>query len=88
MRPNPALPLMTALLLVTPLSHAQNASPAEASRAGTFKQVQGEAWIGSPGTQATQRRSPQPGNTLCYRVTYPTRRAGLGKSPSCNRLHR
>lgn len=64
MRLNPALPLMTALLLVTPLSHAQNASPAEASRAGTFKQVQGEAWIGSPGTQATQRRAPQPGDGL------------------------
>lgn len=55
------LPLMSALLLTVSLSHAQSAVPAEAPsvapRAGTFKQVQGEAWVGT----GPQRRTPQSG---------------------------
>ena len=56
--------LTMALLLAAPLSHAQNAAPAEAPRAGTFKQVQGETWIGGATADATQRRTPQPGDGL------------------------
>ncbi len=64
MRLTPALSLIAALLLAAPASHAQTAAAAEPVRAGTFKQVQGEAWVGSPGGQATQRRTPQPGDGL------------------------
>ena len=63
-----SLPLTMALLLAAPLSHAQNAAPAEAPRAGTFKQVQGETWVGNatttPQTTTAQRRTPQPGDGL------------------------
>lgn len=62
-----SLPLTMALLMAAPLSHAQNAAPAEAPRAGTFKQVQGETWVGNAtGTTTTtaQRRAPQPGDGL------------------------
>jgi hypothetical protein len=62
-----SLPLTMALLLAAPLSHAQSAAPAEAPRAGTFKQVQGETWVGNAtGTTTTtaQRRTPQPGDGL------------------------
>jgi hypothetical protein len=53
-----------ALLLATPLGHAQSAAPAEPARAGTFKQVQGEAWVGSQDAGNAQRRTPQPGDGL------------------------
>ena len=61
-----SLPLTMALLLAAPLSHAQNAA-AEAPRAGTFKQVQGETWVGNATgttTNTAQRRAPQPGDGL------------------------
>lgn len=64
MRLSPTLPLTLALMLAAPLGHAQTPAPAEAPRAGTFKQVQGETWIGQPGAPATQRRTPQPGDGL------------------------
>ncbi len=64
MRLPPTLHLLLALLLAAPLSHAQTAAPAEAPRAGTFKQVQGEAWVGSAATPVAQRRAPQPGDGL------------------------
>lgn len=60
------LPLTMALLLAVPLVQAQTTAPAapaataEAVRAGTFKQVQGQTWIGT----ADQRRTPQPGDGL------------------------
>lgn len=44
--------VVIALLGFSLQSHSQTAAPAEAVRAGTFKQVQGEAWVGS----AAQRR--------------------------------
>ncbi len=56
--------LTMALLLAAPLSHAQNAAPAEVPRAGTFKQVQGETWVGDATANAAQRRTPQPGDGL------------------------
>ena len=63
-----SLPLTMALLLAAPLSHAQNAAPAEVPRAGTFKQVQGETWVGNATgttTNTAQRRATQPGDGLC-----------------------
>lgn len=65
MRLTPVLPLLTALLLAAPASHAQTTTAAtEPGRAGTFKQVQGETWVGNPGASSTQRRTPQPGDGL------------------------
>ncbi len=58
------LPLIAVSMLTVSLSHAQSATPAASSptapRAGTFKQVQGEAWVGT----GPQRRTPQPGEGL------------------------
>ncbi len=56
------LPLSMSLLLAVPWCLAQTAAPAspEAPRVGTFKQVQGEAWIGV----ASTRRTPTPGDGL------------------------
>lgn len=64
MRLNPVLPLISALLLAAPASHAQTPAAVEPVRAGTFKQVQGEAWVGNPDAQASQRRAAQPGDGL------------------------
>lgn len=57
-----ALPLSMLLLLAAPWCLAQTAAPAlaDAPRVGTFKQVQGEAWIGP--TDA--RQAPTPGDGL------------------------
>ena len=57
-----ALPVSISLLLAAPWSLAQSAAPAlpEAQRVGTFKQVQGETWIGV----ASARRTPTPGDGL------------------------
>lgn len=56
-----ALPLWISLLPATPWCLAQTAAPAtDLQRAGTFKQVQGETWIGA----ADARRAPTPGDGL------------------------
>jgi hypothetical protein len=56
-----ALPLSISLLLVAPWCIAQTAATAtDAPRVGTFKQVQGETWIGA----AETRRAPTPGDGL------------------------
>lgn len=62
MRLSLALPLSISLLLATPWAMAQSAAPApfDAQRVGTFKQVQGETWIGA----ADARRAPTPGEGL------------------------
>ncbi len=61
MRLPSALPLLISLLLAAPWCRAQTAAPAaEAPRVGTFKQVQGETWIGN----ADARRAPTPGDGL------------------------
>lgn len=61
MRLSLALSLSIPLLLAAPWSLAQTATPAtEVQRVGTFKQVQGEAWIGV----ADARRAPTPGDGL------------------------
>lgn len=49
--------LVVALLSFSFHAHSQTATVAEVVRAGTFKQVQGEAWVGS----ATERRPATPG---------------------------
>lgn len=61
------LPLLTALMWSASLCHAQTAPvpaapPGEQAspRAGTFKQVQGDTWVGTAAT----RRAPQPGDGL------------------------
>lgn len=63
-----SLSLLTALLLSLPAAQAQTTTPtgtvtaaatAGAARAGTFKQVQGEAWVGT-----NIRSTPQPGDGL------------------------
>ena len=63
MKTPPLLPLVLALLL--PLGAAQAQTPpappgTDTARAGTFKQVQGETWIGP----ASARRTAQPGDGL------------------------
>jgi len=61
MRPSLVLSLSLSLLSVTPWCLAQTVSAApQAPRAGTFKQVQGETWIGA--TDA--RRAPTPGEGM------------------------
>jgi hypothetical protein len=62
MRLSLALPLSMSMLLAAPWCLAQTAVPApsEALRVGTFKQVQGETWIGAADT----RRAPAPGDGL------------------------
>ncbi len=62
MRLSLALPLSISLLLAVPWAMAQSAvsAPLDAQRVGTFKQVQGETWIGA----ADARRAPTPGEGL------------------------
>ena len=61
--PRSLSPLLIAALLSATLCQAQTTpAPADIAgqRAGTFKQVQGQAWVGKDAT----RRAPQPGDGL------------------------
>lgn len=61
MRLSYALPLLISLQLASPWGRAQTAAPVtDAQRVGTFKQVQGETWIGP----AEARHTPIPGDGL------------------------
>lgn len=53
------LPALLALASATAQAQPASAAP-EPARVGTFKQVQGEAWVG----RAEPRRTPQPGDGL------------------------
>ena len=61
MKPLLTLPLLAGLLARAASAGAQTPPAADTpTRAGTFKQVQGPAWVGS----ADARRTPQPGDGL------------------------
>jgi hypothetical protein len=54
------LPAVLALAAATAQAQPEAAAPAASARAGTFKQVQGQAWVG----RAEPRRAAQPGDGL------------------------